>query len=345
MLPHLPHSECEGETALGTAIAAPELLHTSLHHRFSTLPCFSAMQLHCAIATMPSLQASLLLVAAALLAAPAPAAAQHGGSLRHERQLLTSNAAATASATPGNSTAANVTQATLEYVYQLTITDAATIDPGEIKPLNALGPIAPNGTVLVVAWTRFPSTFVPGATLQWAFDPLFVALPWEASAKCASFPRSQPGALQLRLEQMFGLPPLGAGGARRFVVLRVNASDIFRPCGNPSTTAPNCTSVIPPNVPESHYVFYARFSATAYTHPSGFPWTRLGYTFDWSATLAGVLNATASDDDACTAVSDFEAARQAREYGVSEYVVPTGTTVQVVSNLANEDFCAAPVPV
>lgn len=60
----------------------------------------------------------------------------------------------------------------------------------------------------------------------------------------------------------------------------------------------------------------------AYGRSDGYPWTRIGYTYDWG---------NAQPDDSRS------------KYGVSEFMIPLGTRVEVAFTLSVDDFIAAAV--
>ena len=97
-------------------------------------------------------------------------------------------------------------------------------------------------------------------------------------AACRGF---EAKVLRTRVQQLLGLPP---DDAPRFVVtLRVAADDLFRPCADPDLGKTRCGEEFPKDLDPAHYAWYARQTALAYASPQGFPWTRLGYTYNWRA--------------------------------------------------------------
>lgn len=138
--------------------------------------------------------------------------------------------------------------------------------------------------------------------------------------------RGFSGDLSMRLHQLLGLHP-----ARRFsnfVVISVNANDIFRPTANPDPTTvlpcssaipANCGEAFPDNVTQEHVKWIAQQMLSLYvlseSHliPVGYPWTRLGYTYDWKP--------------------------GANKYGASEYVIRKGSTIKVLEIIPYQTYC------
>jgi hypothetical protein len=90
-------------------------------------------------------------------------------------------------------------------------------------------------------------------------------------------------ALILRLEQLLGLPP--NSGRKRFVELWVNHEDLFRPSPDPEITDHEAELEFPASsrfikVADEHIRWFNDWKSKAYTG-QGYPWTRLGYTYDW----------------------------------------------------------------
>lgn len=193
-----------------------------------------------------------------------------------------------------------------DAAYHRAILDAATAEPGEVLPLRPLT----GDSASVVTWTEYPRSFPPGAVVETAWGDTWVTVEGEVRDACRTFARE---GLQLRIQQLLGLPP--GPGARSFVVLRAARADLFRPCGDPATGTAACGDSIPAGVPADHYRFFARQVATAYRSPGGYPWTRLGYTYDWGPGRT--------------------------EYGASEYVLRRGARVRVVSSQPTEAYCSA----
>lgn len=89
--------------------------------------------------------------------------------------------------------------------------------------------------------------------------------------------------INMRLKQLLGLPPGASYGY--FVEYWVQAKDIFRPCPDKEITDNSCGLCFPPGTDSTHIRwinaqrldrFFVCDTAQRY------PWTELGYTYDWS---------------------------------------------------------------
>lgn len=199
-----------------------------------------------------------------------------------------------------------------ERAYRRAIRDAAVIEPAEAVPL---APVA-GDPVRVAAWTpdRYLDSYRPhldGGPLTLTWGPLWVALESEERMRCAGFRRRN---LHRRLEQLLGLRPTGE--ARSYVVLEVARSALRRPCYDPDPTAAGCPLEPAGDLPQDFRDWLGANALASYRLPDGFPWTRLGYTYDWRP--------------------------GASEVGVAEFVLFPGTEVRVVAILATGEFCRWP---
>ena len=159
--------------------------------------------------------------------------------------------------------------------YQKAIIDAAIIEKTEIVPL----PIVNEDTVRVVTWTKFPDSYPEGkeTTLKW--NDVWVTLDDDVKSRCQNFHKD---TLVSDLQKLLGLP-LDNSGERSFVTLEVDSNSLFRPCANPSLQAEECSPEFPEDIPQTHVSWYAYQVAKSYQFGTGYPWTRLGYTFNWKS--------------------------------------------------------------
>lgn len=144
----------------------------------------------------------------------------------------------------------------------------------------------------------------------------------------------------LGMQELQGLPPQEGQPQDSWNVLVVEVTgpkDLFRPCTNPDprTTGP-CTEDFLDTYPcydpdgcpgvdlkakmEAHRSWMAGQAFGAWQVPGGYPWTRQGYTYNWSP-------------DAPTIV------------GTSEYVIPGGTVIRVCGRMTASTFCHTNVSV
>lgn len=135
---------------------------------------------------------------------------------------------------------------------------------------------------------------------------VFAVVPRELRALCAEYGclRMSEKTRDLRLKQMFGLPP----DADYSVATRmwVRPSDLFRPCTQVDPMIPTCPQLVvnttQSGVNRSQFLFDQAMSSWRLQRKGttnriscaqdfrnamegncyGYPWTRLGYTYDWT---------------------------------------------------------------
>ena len=117
-------------------------------------------------------------------------------------------------------------------------------------------------------------------------------------------------------DELLGLPP--GNGKTRFVEMWASTSDLFRPSPDPETTDREASIDFPQplraiSVTSDYALWFQNVLAASYG-PNGYPWTRLGYTYDWKPGSS--------------------------EKGLSEFVVPAGSTVELHSVTQNADYYA-----
>ena len=94
--------------------------------------------------------------------------------------------------------------------------------------------------------------------------------------------------------------------------LRVHPEDLFRPSPDPEVTDSVASLDFPAEVSQTHKDWIDGLMASSYGE-DGYPWTRLGYTYDW--------------------------APGASEIGASEFVIRSGSTVGVDSVQSLAEYC------
>jgi hypothetical protein len=210
-------------------------------------------------------------------------------------------------------------------LYRQAIKDAAVYNRNKVLPLRLLQPEA--GQVKVVTFTSYAYKVGPYHVPAGRF--IWVTPDGEVQASCRQF-NLQGAALTLRLAQLIGLPPNTQN--TQLVVFSVPVERIFRPTPDPNpmtiypcapTEMSQCGNVLPAHVPAEHTVFFVNQTLSAYKigqteQENGYPWTHLGYTYNWTPYAAS-------------------------KYGASEYVIKPDSDVTVVSVTPSDQYCA-PLP-
>lgn len=206
----------------------------------------------------------------------------------------------------------------LEQMYQNAIDDAMIAEEREIY--SNLVPIVEtnlnltwqgesgNKSVLVVTWTKFSSSYPVGGTVNtwWGYTWVTIVPEIKTFFENHVDPNSN---LTLRVKQLLGLPP--NSNNLYFVELWVKPQFLFRPSPdneiNDTVTQLDFPSSVDPAYRKwfNDNILYSYF-------PKRFPWTRLGYTYDW-----GNPNS---------------------EIGLSEFVIKQNSTVIVESVTPTTDY-------
>lgn len=224
--------------------------------------------------------------------------------------------------------------ATLKHQYKLAVMDAKNAEPWEIyKSLVAViyygdsmggqgnltwsADSAGNQRLLVVSWMKQNTTqyWPVGQTFKTSSNTAYMS--WITTApqmtdflKKNSF--SSPSGLHLRIAQVLGMPPDTQNDY--FVEFWVYPKNLFRPSPDPEITDPEADLYFPANVSQKHRDWFLNELTSKYdtSTTSAFPWTRLGYTYDWATPLTPV--------------------------GLSEFVVDTSSWVTVKGIYSSWDY-------
>ncbi|MCZ6643401.1 MAG: hypothetical protein O7F71_17655 [Gammaproteobacteria bacterium] len=188
--------------------------------------------------------------------------------------------------------------------YKRAILDAAVIEENEIVTLPTLS----GERATVVTWTAFPDSYPVRKEVALKWGDVWVSLDQAVKERCAAYDEE---TLISDVQQLLGLPVEDT--ERNFVTMVVLKSSVFRPCANPDVTVERCNATMPDDVSSAHKAWFAVHATTSYQFPKGFPWTRLGYTYNWK--------------------------HGESEVGPAEFVVRKGATVQVVSVRTTEEYC------
>ncbi|HKV41963.1 MAG TPA: hypothetical protein VJX67_22355 [Blastocatellia bacterium] len=213
--------------------------------------------------------------------------------------------------------AAAQTAGAQDLQYEASIKDAAIYQQSHV---HELVPLTPNqeGNVVVATLTNYTGYKVGWTVLT---QDVWVTQVPQVRDICRSFP---PEEVELDLKKLLGLPP--AKPETNFVVFSASALTIFRPapdpnpfskypCGNEIVA--NCGNQFPAGVTDTHKAWIAGQALGSYQLPNGYPWTHLGYTYYWG--------------------------HGADIYGASEYVIRSGSPVQVTAIIPFKEYCA-PAP-
>lgn len=212
------------------------------------------------------------------------------------------------------------------YLHAVNMARLATI----ATVSNKLVSLDPDKPVKLVTWMRGAQISAYKKDGKWLtnapFDVWVTVVP-NMKQFCRQYTAEHsvsPEQLTERLEERLGLPP--GAGKTEFMEITVpdpaTPDHLFRPCDAPSIHSTTCAPGPPAPAAGNAYKvwflsqYYSSFGTAA---PYSYPWTALGYTFDWGL----------GDDG-----------RMIR-YGESEFVIPKGAPIHIDSVTSTHDYCTS----
>jgi hypothetical protein len=204
---------------------------------------------------------------------------------------------------------------TLADRYSYAVLDAMVVTDEEV--VDTLTPIIntnpdllwENDRVLVVTWTRYGDSYPVGnTTITWWGDTWVTVVP-ELKDRIEELNIS-PESLTLRVEQLLGLP--NGSSNSWFVELWVNPDDLFRPSPDPEINDTVAMLNFPENVSIEYKAWFNGMIISQYFQEKKYPWTRLGYTYDWG--------------------------NPETEVGISEFMIRKNSEVVVHSKSMTQDY-------
>ncbi|MES1240448.1 MAG: hypothetical protein ABUT39_02410 [Acidobacteriota bacterium] len=220
----------------------------------------------------------------------------------------------------------------LDSVYDAAVANAAVFRAEHL--VSDLWPVPATGSTPMGS---FISCDCPGGgggcSFACAFSPGFELTPsdiWVSRSDqllrfCRSLPPSLTAAqVVLKIQQLQGLPPQVNPDPCTWKILQLNVvglkvpNQFFRPCPDPDpTTMGPCPSDFENPVPKATTDFQAWMAGQAFSAwqiPNGYPWTHLGYTYNWDPQAPSIV-------------------------GTSEYVIRQGVTVNVTGLVPAVPYC------
>jgi len=196
-------------------------------------------------------------------------------------------------------------------MYQNAIEDAMVAKPSEIY--SGLTPIIENNSnliwqgtpgnesALMVTWTKYIGSYPANRTVTTSWGDTWVTAAPQIQVFFKDNVKSNVNAT-LRAAQLLGLPANTSD--TYFVELWVNPQSLFRPSPDNEVTDTTASLTFPANATADYKAWFNSNIIYSY-YPMNYPWTRLGYTYDWGNTQTHV--------------------------GLSEFVIRQNSTVTVKS--------------
>lgn len=199
---------------------------------------------------------------------------------------------------------------TQEELYSDAVKDAAFADEDEILPLVSLNESDPmttwkDGKVLLLTWHNYPDSYPEGETVTIQWGPV-----WTFTDKeIASHRKEFSDAPEMRLKQLIAFAPDSEHST--VTGFWVDPQNVKRPAYQTDPTVGNMTNDFGESIDEEFKAWFDDNILWSYYY-GNFPWTRLGYTYDW--------------------------ADNGTEYGMTEFIVESGAEVKVEFTESTEEF-------
>lgn len=189
-------------------------------------------------------------------------------------------------------------------LYNRAVIDAVLAEQDEILPLISL---KKDEKVLVCTWNKYPDSYKTGTQSTAKYGEIWTFTMDEI--KGAAHKINGAEDKELRFEQLLGLPI--QKGYTHFSVLEVAYKDLLRPAYNNNPSDGIMTLDFTSSTDRSFENWFLSNEAYSYVGHK-FPWTRLGYTYDW--------------------------ADNGSEYGLSEFIIKKDAPFHVIKTYTNEEF-------
>lgn len=155
----------------------------------------------------------------------------------------------------------------------------------QLNPVNDTNPrlvwnsTATDKGVLVLIFTRFNSSYPVGENVNTWWGETWITL----VPDLRTFFDQNVGAQEnrtLRTLELLGLPWNSKNSY--FVEAYVQPKDLFRPAGDNEIDDASAGMTLPPYADPSYVSWFNGNIIYSY-YPESFPWTRMGYTYDWGS--------------------------------------------------------------
>jgi hypothetical protein len=211
----------------------------------------------------------------------------------------------------------------LQLSYKNAIVDALVIEDNEI--INTLTEVNDSNKslitmdtgsdryLLVTTWTPYYSSYVPNDTMLTSWGETWITIAPEIQNKLKNINFVSDSSRCLRINQLLGLP--ADSRTKKIIEFWVKTNDLFRPAYDNEITDNTCGKYFPSNADSTYIVWFDNNILSSYfpaPNQTKYPWTRLGYTYDW-----GNPNS---------------------EIGLSEFVLKQNSTIIIKSVSSAEEY-------
>lgn len=201
-------------------------------------------------------------------------------------------------------------------LYAEAVKDAKIADENEIEFLVTLTENSDMVTwnadrtkVLLLSWHEYPESYKAGESFTctygeiWTFTDKEILSWYNDNAKGVT-------DWELRLEQLIGLPE--SSEYTHVSAFWVDIDEVIRPAYQLDVTQQMSADLLDGSALSGHKPWFDDNAEYSYSEETPYPWTRLGYTYDW--------------------------ADNGKEYGLSEFLILTDSVIEVEWTKSTEEF-------
>jgi len=198
-------------------------------------------------------------------------------------------------------------------LFELAVQDSVFAEEEEILPLVTLTKedervsMDEKGRVLLCTWHNYPDSYPEGETVKIEWGPVWTFTDREIEGYADELAGATD--VEMRLRQLIAFAPDSEHST--VTGFWVKPADVLRPAYQSDPTDGSMTTSFGEDVDEDFKEWFDENILGSYFYGS-YPWTRLGYTYDW--------------------------ADNGSEYGLSEFIVKDGAKVKVEFTETTEEF-------
>ncbi len=203
-----------------------------------------------------------------------------------------------------------------EDLYAKAMNDAKEAEASEIETLVILTPDSDMVTwnedetkVLLLSWHENPESYIAGGSFTcsngdiWAFTDKEILSWYDGNAKGVA-------DWELRLEQLIGLPVITE--YTHVSAFWVDIDEVIRPAYQLDVTKQMSADLLDGSALGGYKPWFDDNTEYSYSEETPYPWTRLGYTYDW--------------------------ADNGKEYGLSEFLILADSVIEVEWTKSTDEF-------
>ncbi len=201
-------------------------------------------------------------------------------------------------------------------LYAKAMNDAKEAEADEIEVLVTLTPESNMATwnedgtkVLLLSWHEYPESYIADESFTcsngdiWAFTDKEILSWYDGNAKDVA-------DWELRLEQLIGLPVITE--YTHVSAFWVDIDEVIRPAYQLDVTEQMSADLLDGSALGGYKPWFDDNAEYSYSEETPYPWTRLGYTYDW--------------------------ADNGKEYGLSEFLILAGSVIEVEWTKSTDEF-------